>query len=57
MNFLPQNKYVGILVFATIIMVAVIVALKVVKIKPDPKCAGCFEFGFTNKPSSTPTNK
>ncbi len=46
MNFLPNNKWLGLLVFILLSITIVVVALSLVKIKPDTKNIGGFRFSL-----------
>ena len=44
MDFLPKNKWLALLVFIVIVMVAVIAALSFTKLVPNTKEAGTMRF-------------
>jgi hypothetical protein len=49
MNFLPNNKWIGLLCFILLMVAIVVVALSLVKIKPDTKNIGGFRFTLGGK--------
>jgi hypothetical protein len=46
MNFLPNNKFAAILVLMGIIVVSVVLATTLIKIKPDPQNVGGFKYSL-----------
>ena len=52
MYFLPKNKYLALLVFMLIIVVAVVVATSILKLKPDAKNPVNYRFTLGSKKPS-----
>jgi hypothetical protein len=48
MDFLPKNKWMQLLVFALVVMVAVVAALSITKVVPDTKNVGGYRLSAIN---------
>lgn len=46
MEFLPKNKWLALIVFILIIVVAVFIASSAMRLKPDENAAGNFRFSL-----------
>lgn len=51
MKFLPENKWLQLLVFSLVVTVAVVAALSITRMVPDEKNIGAYKFGLGNKRS------